>query len=188
MSMRNQMIHLALLICATVVAGGCALIDAGTPPVAATTSSPPSSTTGLEEERPQPPPTAMAVVAPSFLCEPVDVSDANFASGSAALVGLGDDIRQVSYQLSELNRLGVPATITIVGHTDNVPSRFPDGNQGLSDARADAVRASLIDNYDIQAYWIAAVYGVADTQPKELGDDDVSLAQNRRVEVTFNCP
>lgn len=184
------MLHSALLLCAVTVGAGCALIDTGTASVPAPASLPPGSSPipDADPPPPPPPPTAMAVVAPSFLCEPVALGDTSFASGSAELAGLGNEVRQISYQLSELNRLGVPATITIVGHTDNVPSRYPGGNQGLSGARADAVRVSLINDHGIQPEWIAAAYGVADTQPKELGADEASRAANRRVEVTFNCP
>jgi outer membrane protein OmpA-like peptidoglycan-associated protein len=186
--MRNSSLQLALLTCIALIAGGCATLDAGVAPPPSSTVTPTSDPTTTAPSLPPPPPTNVSLVVPKYLCEPVDIGDSNFASGSATLVGFEDDLSRVANQLTELNRLGVPATITIVGHTDKIPSQFPGGNAGLSNARAAAVQQSLIGNRKVRPEWIAASYGVADTQPKELGDDAASLAANRRVEVTFNCP
>lgn len=186
--MRHHRLHLVLLTCIALVISGCAVLDASAPPPPSSTVPPTSDLTTTAPSLPPPPPTNVSLTAPKYLCEPVDIGDSNFASGSATLVGFEDDLSRVAYQLTELNRLGVAATITIVGHTDKIPSRFPGGNTGLGNARAAAVQQSLIDNHGVRPEWIAASYGVADTQPKELGDDAASLAANRRVEVTFNCP
>lgn len=186
--MRNFSLHLVLLTCIALIVGGCAVLDAGAAPPPSSTTAPTAVPTTTGPSVPPPPPTNVSLTAPKYLCEPVNISDSNFASGSATLVGFEDDLARVANQLTELNRLGVAATITIVGHTDKIPSRFPGGNAGLSNARATAVQQSLIDNHGVRPEWIAASYGVADSEPKELGDDAASLAANRRVEVTFNCP
>jgi outer membrane protein OmpA-like peptidoglycan-associated protein len=186
--MRNLPVQLVLLACVALTGAGCAVLDAGAAPAPSSTAVPASVPTTSVASLPPPPPTNVPLTAPKYLCEPVDIGDSNFASGSAVLVGFEDDLTQVATQLTELNRLGVAATITIVGHTDKIPSRFPGGNAGLSSARAAAVQTSLIDNHGVHPEWIAASFGVADSEPVELGDDAASLAANRRVEVTFNCP
>lgn len=123
---------------------------------------------------------------PEILCQPVEVEDTSFASGSAEIVGVPPAATQAVSQLVELRRLQADASITIIGHTDKIPSNFPGGNEGLSRARALAVR-DVVVFLGIDASWVRDAYGVADTRPVADGDEPASLSRNRRVEILFNC-
>lgn len=68
--------------------------------------------------------------------------------------------------------------IELEGHTD---SRGDDAyNEALSQRRADAVRAVLIDRFNIQGSRITAE-GFGETQPVASNNTDAGRAQNRRV-------
>lgn len=145
------------------------------------------TTTGASLPPPPTQPTAVSVQPPAYLCEPVTVEDTAFASGSAEIPQLTPQLETVAANLRQLRLLGLPATITIVGHTDNVPTSYPGGNNGLSKARAEAVRAKLVE-LKVQPDWVSKVDGVGEQEPKAQGNDPASLAKNRRVEIAFLCP
>jgi outer membrane protein OmpA-like peptidoglycan-associated protein len=69
--------------------------------------------------------------------------------------------------------------IRISGHTDNVGN--PQANQRLSESRAQAVRAYLVE-HGIDGGRIEAV-GHGDTRPIASNDTDAGRAQNRRIEA-----
>jgi OOP family OmpA-OmpF porin len=70
--------------------------------------------------------------------------------------------------------------ILIEGHTDNVGSAA--SNLTLSDARAAAVKAALVGQYDIDGGRITT-QGLGDTKPAVPNTNATGRAQNRRVEV-----
>jgi len=74
------------------------------------------------------------------------------------------------------------ATVTIVGHTDNVGD--PDANMRLSKDRAESVRAYLIENFGIESSRISAI-GVGAEKPIASNDTAEGRQQNRRIVAVF---
>jgi len=70
----------------------------------------------------------------------------------------------------------------IVGHTDNVGSL--ESNQKLSEARAMAVRTSLINKYQVDANQITS-HGVGQLSPSVANTTEENRALNRRVEIVI---
>ncbi len=70
--------------------------------------------------------------------------------------------------------------LDVVGHTDNVGEA--DYNLGLSNRRANAVVAALIEDYGIDAARLQAS-GAGLTRPVASNDDEAGRARNRRVEL-----
>lgn len=118
---------------------------------------------------------------------PAEAAEANpsanltvlFASGSAALTP------EAARSIDPLGRaLTSPALapyrFRIEGHTDRVGSR--DTNQQLSEARAQAVRAYLIERYGVQPGRLDAV-GLGEDQPVVATADETPERRNRRVMI-----
>jgi outer membrane protein OmpA-like peptidoglycan-associated protein len=100
----------------------------------------------------------------------------NFELGKAVLLPISRDI------LSEVARSLVAnpqVRVEVAGHTDSTGSRAL--NERLSLARAEAVRAFLIEN-GVSADRMA-VQGYASTQPVATNKTASGRAQNRRVEL-----
>ncbi len=76
-------------------------------------------------------------------------------------------------------------TIAIEGHTDNKGGA--DYNLALSQKRAEAVRAALVDRFGIAAGRLTAT-GFGETKPIETNDTIEGRARNRRVELSRHCP
>lgn len=81
---------------------------------------------------------------------------------------------------------GIPGTVSIEGHTDNVPTRGGryESNWGLSSSRAlsvthELLRGDLIDDARMM------VVGFADTKPFTSNDTSDGRASNRRVEIVI---
>ena len=70
--------------------------------------------------------------------------------------------------------------ILIEGHTDNVGAAA--SNLSLSDARAAAVKATLVSDFGVDATRITTK-GFGDTKPSAPNTTAVGRAQNRRVEI-----
>jgi OmpA-OmpF porin, OOP family len=70
--------------------------------------------------------------------------------------------------------------LTIEGHTDDVGAAA--ANQALSEKRAEAVRAFLVDAYKVDAARIVAK-GLGSTKPAVQGTTPEARQQNRRVEL-----
>lgn len=108
-------------------------------------------------------------------------SDVLFATASAslspeadgALVSAGD----------QLARFPV-GTMRVVGHTDDVGGA--DGNQVLSEQRAQAVTDRLGQLVDLSAYTVT-VEGKGSTEPVAEGTSDEARALNRRVELVIEA-
>lgn len=125
---------------------------------------------------------------PVGACDPYDVPDTTFASGSAELVGDSAFLADLARRWTELDQLGVAATIRLIGHTDIHPTRYPGGNVALSRARAQAVRGALEDPYKLPARAFGIVEGVGEAGLIDLGSGPEADERNRRVEVIFICP
>ena len=88
-------------------------------------------------------------------------------------------------QLDEMARLmtsNVAAKFFIVGHTDNVGEL--QANTSLSQRRADAVAAVLVQTYKIDARRLIA-RGVANVSPVATNASDAGRTKNRRVELVL---
>ncbi|MGY4877217.1 MotB family protein [Vreelandella aquamarina] len=82
---------------------------------------------------------------------------------------------------------GLPGTVAIEGHTDNVPiqtSRF-ESNWDLSAMRAASVANVLLTDEALEAERIL-VQGFADTEPRASNDTPEGRAENRRVEINID--
>jgi len=99
-----------------------------------------------------------------FATNSAELSD----SGMSAVSQLADGIAA----LTEVNR------IVVVGHTDSNGSEAY--NQGLSEERAESVRAALAAKLPDED--IAAI-GRGETRPIASNDDALGRARNRRVEI-----
>lgn len=107
----------------------------------------------------------------------------SFASGSAELTPAFEDML---LGMSEL-LVEIPGTLTIEGHTDDVPIstvRFRS-NWDLSAARASAVANALLVNPALEPQRLE-VKGLADTRPRVANDSAQQRALNRRVEIIID--
>jgi outer membrane protein OmpA-like peptidoglycan-associated protein len=75
-------------------------------------------------------------------------------------------------------------SLTIEGHTDSIGGAA--SNQGLSERRAEAVRAALVSRYGVAASRLAAK-GFGATRPLESNATVEGRARNRRVEAVRPC-
>ncbi len=102
-----------------------------------------------------------------------------FASGSAVLTP------EAARSIDPLGRALTSQTLApfrfrIEGHTDRVGPR--DTNQQLSEARAQAVRAYLIQRFGVQPDRLDAV-GLGEDQPAVPTADETAERRNRRVVI-----
>jgi OOP family OmpA-OmpF porin len=106
-----------------------------------------------------------------------DLQGVTFEFDSADLTAEGRSILDRGAAMLE----GNPGTrVEIVGHTDSRGS--DEYNQGLSDRRAESVRAYL-ESKGIAANRLSAS-GRGESAPIASNDTDEGRAQNRRVELT----
>ncbi|MCU1390071.1 MAG: Flagellar motor rotation protein MotB, partial [Ilumatobacteraceae bacterium] len=104
-----------------------------------------------------------------------------FESGSGALTPAGALVLgSVAPQIALL-----PNSVIIEGYTDKRPlRRVGYDNWDLSVDRAVSVLKELRDNFGFASTRLAAT-GYGDTHPVADGDDEASLARNRRVELVI---
>jgi hypothetical protein len=100
-----------------------------------------------------------------------------FATGKAVLQ---PESRPVLKEIAATLKDHPDLRVLIEGHTDNVGAGA--ANQALSQARAEAVRAALVDDFGIAAERITTS-GLGDTKPAVPNSTAEGRAQNRRVEV-----
>lgn len=118
-----------------------------------------------------------------------DMRKALEAEGHIALYGIYFDtnksqvkpesrptLEQIGNLLKQLPKL----QLNIVGHTDNVGDDA--SNMKLSQRRADAVVAALVEDYGIDEARLQAS-GAGETKPIAGNDSDAGRAKNRRVEL-----
>ncbi|SEI90095.1 chemotaxis protein MotB [Allopseudospirillum japonicum] len=107
----------------------------------------------------------------------------SFASGSATLnESFIDVMDKIRFAL-----MNTPGTITIEGHSDDVPistDRF-SSNWDLSAARAASVANELLVSGDITPERVKVI-GYAETKPRVANDSADNRAMNRRVEIVVN--
>ena len=107
----------------------------------------------------------------------VAVQDIRFDTGEATLKPESDEtLKEVATLLREHPELD----LLIEGHTDNTGDF--DANKTLSEERAQAVKAALVEDYSIEAGRLKTV-GLGSTQPKASNDTEEDRAENRRVEL-----
>ena len=100
-----------------------------------------------------------------------------FATGKA---DLQPESRPVLKEIATTLQEHPDLSVLIEGHTDNVGK--PDANLRLSDARAAAVKAALVEGFGIASERISTK-GLGDTKPAVPNTTAEGRAQNRRVEV-----
>lgn len=100
----------------------------------------------------------------------------NFASDSAEIPAEAHEVIQFSAEA--LRRVPANARIEVGGHTDNTGSAA--ANLTLSQARAEAVRAALVNAGAPAALLQARGYG--DTRPSATNDTEYGRFRNRRIE------
>lgn len=95
------------------------------------------------------------------------------SDATAELQAITDDIAE----------LGDDITITVEGHTDNLPSQKYADNKELAERRAESVLQWLTDNTDLVAGEMTAE-GLGDAHPRASNSSDDGRQQNRRVVIT----
>ena len=100
-----------------------------------------------------------------------------FATGSSTIEG---ESTPTLKEIGDMLTSHADLKLMIEGHTDNVGSAA--SNQTLSEARANAVRQYLIDNYHVDAGRLQAK-GYGASKPVAKNDTQEGRQQNRRVEL-----
>jgi len=92
----------------------------------------------------------------------------------------GDELQAVANAMKVHDDI----TLALEGHTDSRGSEAY--NQGLSERRAAAVKAKIVEDYGIDPNRITTV-GYGESRPIETNDTEEGRAQNRRVvgEMTY---
>ncbi|MFK7828931.1 MAG: flagellar motor protein MotB [Congregibacter sp.] len=107
----------------------------------------------------------------------------SFPSGSATLA---EEFLPVMQRIRDV-LTEVPGTISIEGHTDNIPLRLGaiyESNWGLSSSRALSVTHELLRREQIDDERVMVV-GYSDTRPFTVNDTSEGRAANRRVEIVI---
>lgn len=113
----------------------------------------------------------------TVLKEKVTVSiDVKFQTGETRVSQ--DDKAQIR-KLADVMTQYPQTSVEVGGHTDNVGDA--EANKQLSQARADAVRQSLIDDFGVDGKRVTAV-GYGSDKPVASNDTEEGRAANRRVE------
>jgi outer membrane protein OmpA-like peptidoglycan-associated protein len=105
-----------------------------------------------------------------------------FDTGSASLLPASDATLAAVAALLKVEK---DWTVAVEGHTDNLGGTAY--NLALSQKRAEAVRAALVERYDIDPARLRAT-GLGETRPVETNDTIEGRAHNRRVELSRHCP
>jgi OmpA-OmpF porin, OOP family len=101
----------------------------------------------------------------------------NFVSGSTELTSDSD---KTVNDLAQVLKAYPSAQVQLTGHTDNTGN--PQGNQALSVARANAVKAMLVN--DGIAENRMSTQGFGQDRPVASNDTEQGRARNRRIELT----
>lgn len=111
----------------------------------------------------------------------IAIYDIRFATGSADIEPRSAEaLTVIASYLEE-----VSGGFYIVGHTDDTGSL--EGNMRLSDARAAAVKAALVETHGVDASRLET-RGVGPLVPVSNNADEAGRALNRRVEVVQRLP
>jgi len=118
-----------------------------------------------------------------------EMSKAITATGRVALYGIHFDTgkaeikpesKAVVEEIAKYLKANASVKLHVVGHTDNAGGM--ESNLGLSKRRADAVVASLTQQWGVAANRLTA-YGVAYLAPMAVNTSEEGRAKNRRVEL-----
>ncbi len=90
-----------------------------------------------------------------------------------------EGVAEIDNVVAQMGALAEVDKVVVVGHADSTGPE--DYNQGLSERRADAVAAVLVEK-GVPAGKIQS-YGVGETQPAASNSTAEGRAQNRRVEI-----
>lgn len=112
----------------------------------------------------------------------VILSDLAFETGSSNLT---DGAFASLEALADYLRQKPEARLALVGHTDNVGSL--EGNQALSERRAQSVLKALVDTHGIAAEKLSA-QGVGYLAPIASNETEIGRTANRRVEAVLLAP
>ncbi len=136
---------------------------------------------------PAAPPATIAVIAAAP--KSADIAAALKQTGRVAIYGINFDIDKTTIkpasapvlaQIANLLKDDPSLALEVSGHTDSTGTR--EHNMKLSDGRAAAVVAALVNKYGIAAARLKA-QGYGDTRPVADNDTEAGRAQNRRVEL-----
>lgn len=118
-------------------------------------------------------PRGIVVSMPEEAAFPVGSSDVTLAAQDLIRV-IGDNVR------------GLPNTLRIEGHTDDVPIRTSRyrSNWELSTARASAVVAYMIQQVGVEPGRLAAA-GYGEFHPRVANDSPSNRARNRRIDIVI---
>lgn len=118
-----------------------------------------------------------------------DMADALAAAGTISLYGIYFDFnksavkpesRPTLEQIAKLMASQPALRLSVIGHTDNVGGA--DYNLGLSQRRAAAVVAALVEDYAVDSARLEPS-GAGMTKPLASNADEAGRAKNRRVEL-----
>jgi len=132
---------------------------------------------------------SLEVVKLSFDDDKPRIEESLKQKGTAEVHGIyfdfgSDQIRSESEpvlkEIAEAMRANPTWNLNIEGHTDNIGGT--QYNQSLSERRAAAVKAALVERYQINAARLATA-GFGASRPKESNDTLAGRARNRRVEL-----
>jgi outer membrane protein OmpA-like peptidoglycan-associated protein len=136
---------------------------------------------------PTEPPATIAVIAAAP--KTTDIATALKETGRVAIYGINFDVDKtiikpasapVLAQIAKLLKDDPSLALEVSGHTDSTGTA--EHNMKLSDGRAAAVVAALVNKYGIAAARLKA-QGYGQTRPVAENDTDAGRAQNRRVEL-----
>lgn len=106
----------------------------------------------------------------------IAIYDVHFATGSATIeLRSASALEVIASYLQE-----TPGRFYIVGHTDDTGSL--EGNVQLSDRRAAAVKAALVETHGVDPSRLET-RGVGPLSPASINTDEAGRALNRRVEI-----
>jgi peptidoglycan-associated lipoprotein len=144
-----------------------------------------ASVQNATDSAPAPPVTAVPTSSASELPDSSAPSAPSRSSGRRVVARFDSD--QPSTDDTELRALAAAmladptAEIVLEGHTDQRGD--PERNRMLSVERAKWAQARLVE-LGVSSSRIAVV-GIGAERPREIGDDDAAIAENRRVEVRW---
>jgi outer membrane protein OmpA-like peptidoglycan-associated protein len=176
-------LHLFPLLCAAPLIG-CASTTQAT---VTTTSAAPTVATSIASEPTMPttPPTK-ALTQPKS-CKTEKVPGTSFAPNKAEFNDVSGVTALIVANVTRIRNQGYSVTVDVTGHSDSQPTDAFGGNDGLSQARAQAV-ADALQQAGLPTDAIRSVAGKGDSEPiPDAPPGPDGDAMNRRVEIRISC-